>query len=162
MPDLCYVCDLHHSSRQRWILDQLSEARDGTRNLLVPSRIHFHCAMTGTPKNLSSKKSIHGYIYVHIHMCVYIYLIGHSGPCSERSQLQNQYSYLNNQSVSALKSNQRRSRRGTAEVNPTRNHEAAGLIPGLAQFRIRCCRELWCRSQTQLGSDGSGVVVPLA
>ena len=26
------------------------------------------------------------------------------------------------------------SRRGTAETNPTRNHEVAGLIPGLAQW----------------------------
>jgi len=34
-------------------------------------------------------------------------------------------------------------------TNPTRNHEVAGSIPGL---RILCCRELWCRSQTRLGS----------
>ena len=27
----------------------LSKARDRTRNLMVPSLIHFHCAMTGTP-----------------------------------------------------------------------------------------------------------------
>ena len=33
------ICDLHHSSRQRWILNPLSEARDGTHNLMVPSRI---------------------------------------------------------------------------------------------------------------------------
>jgi len=26
------------------------------------------------------------------------------------------------------------SHRGTAEINPTRNHEVAGLIPGLAQW----------------------------
>ena len=30
MPDLSHVCDLHHSSRQRWILNSLREARDGT------------------------------------------------------------------------------------------------------------------------------------
>ena len=35
----------------RRILNPLSEARDQTRNLMVPSRIHFHCAMTGTPQN---------------------------------------------------------------------------------------------------------------
>ena len=47
--------------------------------------------------------------------------------------------------------------RGAAETNPTRNHEVACLIPGLASgLRIRRCRELWCRSQTWLGS---GVVV---
>ena len=28
MPDLCCVCDLHHSSWQRWILNPLSEAKD--------------------------------------------------------------------------------------------------------------------------------------
>ena len=29
---------------------------------------------------------------------------------------------------------ERSSHRGTAETNPTRNHEVAGLIPGLAQW----------------------------
>ena len=43
------ICDLHHSSGQRWIPDPLSEARDQTRNLMVTSRIRFHCATTGTP-----------------------------------------------------------------------------------------------------------------
>ena len=31
------------------ILNPLSEARDRTCNLMVPSRIPFHCAMKGTP-----------------------------------------------------------------------------------------------------------------
>ena len=35
-----HVCNLHHSSQQRRILYLLSEARDQTRNLIVPSRIH--------------------------------------------------------------------------------------------------------------------------
>uniref|UniRef100_A0A8C3YEF5 Uncharacterized protein n=1 Tax=Catagonus wagneri TaxID=51154 RepID=A0A8C3YEF5_9CETA len=43
------VCDLHHSSRQRRVLNPLSEARDRTRNLMVPSHIRFHCATMGTP-----------------------------------------------------------------------------------------------------------------
>ena len=34
MRDLSLVCDLHHSSRQCWILNPLSEARDRTRNLM--------------------------------------------------------------------------------------------------------------------------------
>ena len=43
---------------------------------------------------------------------------------------------------------------GTAETNPTRNHEVAGSIPGLAKWlRIRHSCKLWCRSQTLLGSD---------
>ena len=47
-PDLSCVCDLQHSSQQRRILNPLSEARDRTCNLLVPSWIHFRCATMGT------------------------------------------------------------------------------------------------------------------
>ena len=49
MPDLSCVYDLHHSSQQGRILNPLSEARDRTHNLMVPSQIRFHCSMTGTP-----------------------------------------------------------------------------------------------------------------
>ena len=41
-------------------------------------------------------------------------------------------------------------------TNPTRNHEVAGSVPGLAQFRR--CLEMWCRLQMQLRSR---VAVPL-
>jgi len=45
------------------------------------------------------------------------------------------------------------SHHGTAETNPTRNHEVAGSIPDLAQWvQDWCCLELWCRSQMQFGS----------
>ena len=47
--DLSPICNLHHSSWQRQILNPLSKARAGTCNLRVPSQIHFHFAMTGTP-----------------------------------------------------------------------------------------------------------------
>ena len=50
-PDLSLVCDLHHSSWQYRILNWLSEARDRTRNLMVPSWIRFCCATTGTPRS---------------------------------------------------------------------------------------------------------------
>ena len=43
------VCDLHHSSLQCQILNPLSETRNRTLNLMVPSQICFHCAATGTP-----------------------------------------------------------------------------------------------------------------
>ena len=33
------VCNLHHSSRQRQIVNPLNKGRDRTRNLMVPSRI---------------------------------------------------------------------------------------------------------------------------
>ena len=48
--DLSRICDLHHRSRQRRILNPRSEAKDRTCNLMVISWIHFHCATTGTPK----------------------------------------------------------------------------------------------------------------
>ena len=48
-PDLSRICDLHHSSQQRRILNPLSKARDRTCHLMVPSRICFRCATTGTP-----------------------------------------------------------------------------------------------------------------
>ena len=49
MPDQSPVCNLHHSSQQRWILNTLSKARDGTGNHMVPSWIRFHCTTAGTP-----------------------------------------------------------------------------------------------------------------
>ena len=47
--DLSLICDLHHSSRQRRIVNPLSKGRDQTGNLMVPSRIRFCCAMMRTP-----------------------------------------------------------------------------------------------------------------
>ena len=48
-PDPSHICALHHSSQQCQVLNPLSfEARDWTWNLLVPNRICFCCAMTGT------------------------------------------------------------------------------------------------------------------
>ena len=45
-------------------------------------------------------------------------------------------------------------------MNPTRNHEVAGSIPHLAQWvKVLGGRELWCRSQTWLGSQVAVVVV---
>ena len=49
MPDLSRVCELHHSSRQRWILNPLNKARDQSHVLMNTSRVHYHSAMMGTP-----------------------------------------------------------------------------------------------------------------
>ena len=40
-PDPSHVCDVHHSSRQHWILNLLGEARDQTCVLIDTSHIYF-------------------------------------------------------------------------------------------------------------------------
>ena len=47
MWDLSCVCDPYHRSQQRQILNPLSEARDQTHNLVVPSRIHWPLSHDG-------------------------------------------------------------------------------------------------------------------
>ena len=47
--DPSHICDLHHISQQRQLLNPLNKARDQTRNLMVPSRICFHCTAMVTP-----------------------------------------------------------------------------------------------------------------
>ena len=49
--DPSHICDLHHSSQQRQILNPLSEARDQTHNLKAPNQIPFCCTLTGTPSS---------------------------------------------------------------------------------------------------------------
>ena len=61
-PALHCICDLHHSSRQRRILNPLREARARTRILMDASRIPFHRATMGTPiyalNKVSEAKSV--------------------------------------------------------------------------------------------------------
>ena len=40
--DLSHVCNLHHGSRQRWVLNPLSRARDQTLILMDTSQVCFH------------------------------------------------------------------------------------------------------------------------
>ena len=40
--DLSHVCDLHHSSQQRQILNPLNEASDQTYILMDASQIRYH------------------------------------------------------------------------------------------------------------------------
>ena len=60
-PDLSHIGNHSsiHSSWQRWIHNPLSEARDQTHNLMVPSWIRFHCATTGTPEITFDFTKIH-------------------------------------------------------------------------------------------------------
>ena len=51
-PDPSQVCDLHHSSQQRRILNPLSKARDQTRILMDTSLVRFHWATSGTHRYL--------------------------------------------------------------------------------------------------------------
>ena len=51
MQDSNHICDLHHRSWQHRIINPLSEARNWTLNLMVPSWICFCCAMMGTQGN---------------------------------------------------------------------------------------------------------------
>ena len=46
--DPSHICDPHHSSWQRQILNPVSKARDRTLNLMDTSQIHFCCATTRT------------------------------------------------------------------------------------------------------------------
>ena len=57
MPEPSRVYHVHHSSWQRQILNSLSEARDRTHSLMLPSRIGFYCPMTGTPQIWNSDVS---------------------------------------------------------------------------------------------------------
>ena len=42
MQDPSHICDLHHGSRQPWILNPLSEARDRTRVFMDTSQVRYH------------------------------------------------------------------------------------------------------------------------
>ena len=48
------ICDLHHSSQQRWLPNPQGEARDRTHILVVTSRICICCATMGIPLLLLS------------------------------------------------------------------------------------------------------------
>ena len=47
--DLSCLCDLHHSSQQHQVPNQLMEARDQTHVLEDTTRVCYRCARRGTP-----------------------------------------------------------------------------------------------------------------
>ena len=76
--DLSLVCDLHYSSWKHLILNPLSEAGARTHNLMVPGRICFRCAMTGTPLprffdlQIHSSPSCCEYSLLRTHSCSFL------------------------------------------------------------------------------------------
>ena len=48
---LSHVFNLHRSSREVWILNPLSKARNWTHNIMLPNQIRFCCATAGTPES---------------------------------------------------------------------------------------------------------------
>ena len=42
MQNLSHIGDLHHSSRQCWILNALTEARDQTEVFMDTSQVHYY------------------------------------------------------------------------------------------------------------------------
>ena len=49
MPDLCHICDLHHSSWKHRIHNPQSEAKDQTHVLMDTSQVHQPLSQEGTP-----------------------------------------------------------------------------------------------------------------
>ena len=136
------VCSLHHSSWQRRILKPLSKGRDQT--CVDTSLVCYRWATTGTPTPgslLSCFLWFNTYnilLYVRklsLHKIVFNY-----------SLLQYTYNAYN------FKVDSQSSLHGPAETNPTRNHEVAGLTPGLSQ-RVKDSVLSWaCTSQIRLRS----------
>ena len=62
-PDPSRICNLNHSSRQRWILNTLSKARDWTHSLMVPRQIRLYCTMMGTPDSFYFSYSVFSSIF---------------------------------------------------------------------------------------------------
>ena len=74
--DLSCICSLHHSSRQCWILNPLSETRDQTCVLMDSSQISFRWATMATPQSgllnldgLASQPLLLQWAY-HFSMCI--------------------------------------------------------------------------------------------
>ena len=138
-PDVSHLCDLHHSSWQHWILNPLSEPRDRTCNLMIPSRIHFFCAMMGTP--MSSILGLTETVWKNRGIVAGFQGAGMAGRMVNTAIYPpriKSYRYLEGEfsfcSLGYFKSRDLSSCCGSVETNPTRKHEVAGSIPGLARW----------------------------
>ena len=57
-PNPSHICNLHHSSQQRWILNPLIEASTRTRNLMDTCWVPYHGATTETPGSLLEEATL--------------------------------------------------------------------------------------------------------
>ena len=57
-PDPSHICDLHHSSWKRWILNPLSKARDWTCILMDSNQDCYHCGMQSSQSWLTASCNI--------------------------------------------------------------------------------------------------------
>ena len=65
-----------------WILNLLSEVRDPTGNLMVPSWIHFCCATMGTPSSTcfcTTQKLRMSFIFLNMRKTIQEFLLGPNG-----------------------------------------------------------------------------------
>ena len=124
--DLSCICDLHHSSRHCQILNPVSEARDRTRNLMVPSRICFCCTTTGNASCPDLESAI-------------------SPPEPQKRSGKGTITIRKWKGVPVVVQ-QKQIRLGTMRL-------WVRSLASLSGLRIWRCHELWCRSQTHLRSD---------
>ena len=108
------------------------------RCILIDKVLGFFPIMFKLQINTSTYISDCYTISLCVYICIYIYI------------------YVKNSRYNShivLKLHSWSSRRGRAEMNPTRNNEVAGSIPGLLSgLRIWHYCELWCRLQMWLRS----------
>ena len=69
MPAPSCICDLHHCSWQRWILNPLSEARDGTCVLMDASRVRSPLSRNGNSHEEVIFKARNSHLFMLICCC---------------------------------------------------------------------------------------------
>ena len=131
--DLSRVYDLHLSSRQRRILNPLSEARDRTGNLMVPSRIRFRCASSGilqfdsfwnVPEGVRCSAFCHGYVALRMLCALQVLTLCSSCSLNIFSSLFSD-KFANCFRIPVV---------ARWVKNPSSIHKVAGSIPGLTQW----------------------------
>ena len=80
--ELNLICDLHHGSRQHWILNTLREARGGISILRYTSWVHYRWATVGTVFSFNI------YIIKFTNFFYRLLVLCHKSPFWEKSQNQ--------------------------------------------------------------------------